>query len=85
LTAVRRKRISMADADGFLRSLSDLRIHLADPLSYDGVFELADRHGLTVYDAAYLDLVLREGLPLASLDTALIRAAAQSGATIFQP
>jgi predicted nucleic acid-binding protein len=44
-------------------------------LSYDGIFRLADRHGLTVYDAAYLDLGLRKSLPLASLDDALVRAA----------
>jgi hypothetical protein len=40
---------------------------------------LAERHGLTVYDAAYLDLALREGLPLASLDHALCKAAGNSG------
>jgi len=50
---------------------------LTDPLSYDGVFSLADRHGLTVYDAAYLDL--REGLLLASLDNELCKAAGNSG------
>ena len=52
-------------------------IRLTDPLSYDGVFSLADRHGLTVYDAAYLDL--REGLLLASLDNELCKAAGNSG------
>jgi predicted nucleic acid-binding protein len=49
------------------------------------VFILADRHGLTVYDAAYLDLALREGLPLASLDNALCKAAENSGVAMFQP
>jgi len=58
---------------------------LADPVSYDVVFGLADRHGLTVYDAAYLDLALREGLPLASLDKALCKAAGNSGVALFQP
>jgi len=51
----------------------------------DGGFRLADRHGLTVYDAAYLDLALREGLPLASLDKALCKAAENSGVALFQP
>jgi len=36
-------------------------------------------------NAAYLDLAVREGLPLASLDAALIRAAEQAGVGIFQP
>ena len=60
-------------------------IHLRDPFSYDAVFQIADRHGLTVYDAAYLDLAVRERLPIASLDGALMRAAAQSGVETFQP
>lgn len=37
--------------------------------------DLADRHGLTLYDASYLELAIRRGLPLASLDRKL-RAAA---------
>jgi predicted nucleic acid-binding protein len=40
---------------------------------------LARRHGLTVYDAAYLELALREGLDLATLDTELADAARAEG------
>jgi predicted nucleic acid-binding protein len=36
---------------------------------------LAQRYNLTVYDAAYLEIALRHGLPLASLDTSLRKAA----------
>jgi len=79
LMGLRRKRISQSDAEYFFDSIKGLPIRLTDPLSNDGVFALADRHGLTVYDAAYLDLAVREGLPHASLDAALIRAAEQSG------
>ncbi len=85
LTGVRRKRITKADAEDFLDSLKSLPIRLTDPLSYDAVFTLADRHNLTVYDAAYLDLALRESLPLASLDQELIRAASRSGVALFRP
>jgi predicted nucleic acid-binding protein len=49
------------------------------------VFSLADRHGLTVYDAAYLDLAIREGLPPASLDNDLRKAACNSRVFLFQP
>ena len=63
---MRRKRITKTDAEEFFQSLPYLRIRLTDPVSYDVVFGLADRFGLTVYDAAYLDLALREKLPLAS-------------------
>jgi predicted nucleic acid-binding protein len=64
LMGVRRKRITQNDAEDFLQSLEGLPIRLTDPVSYDSVFSLAGRHGLTVYDAAYLDLALREGLPI---------------------
>ena len=39
------------------------------------VMTLSRRHRLTVYDAAYLELAMREALPLATLDMALVRAA----------
>lgn len=85
LMGLRRKRITPAHAQEFLESVKVLPIRLTDPVSYDGVFSLAERHGLTVYDAAYLDLALREGLPLASLDHALCKAAGNSGVVLFQP
>ena len=47
LMGLRRNRISKADAKYFLDSIKGLPIRLTDPLSYDGVFALADRHGLT--------------------------------------
>ncbi len=40
---------------------------------------LAERHGLTAYDAAYLELALRLALPLASTDAALVAAAREEG------
>ena len=85
LMGLRRKRITRPDAQEFFESLKSLPIRLADPISYDVVFDLAERHGLTVYDAAYLDLALREGLPLASLDKALCIAAGNSGVALFEP
>jgi len=48
------------------------------------MFSLAREHGLTVYDAAYLDLTIQEGLPLASLDSQLVRAAQKVGVPLFQ-
>jgi len=47
--------------------------------AFDRVLVLAERHRLTVYDAAYLELALRRGLPLASLDTDLRKAAQVEG------
>jgi predicted nucleic acid-binding protein len=85
LMGLRRKRITRSDARDFLDSIVALRISLIDPLSYDGIFALAEQHGVTFYDAAYLDLAIRQGLPLASLDNELIQAADRSGISIFQP
>ena len=85
LMGVRRGRIQRSEAGTFLASLHKLPIRFADPESYDRVFELAETHRLTFYDAAYLDLALRGSLPIASLDRALVQAAAQSGVSVFQP
>jgi predicted nucleic acid-binding protein len=43
---------------------------------------LARRFGLTAYDAAYLELAKRKGLPLATFDKELIEAAAQEGVAL---
>jgi predicted nucleic acid-binding protein len=62
----------------------DLDVRLYEPSSFDSVFGLAELHGLTVYDAAYLELALREGAPLASLDAALRNAASKAGVVLFE-
>jgi predicted nucleic acid-binding protein len=85
LMGVRRGRIPLSHAERFLALLSGLCVGLIDPHSYDAIFAVAERHGLTVYDAAYLDLALREGLPLASLDARLRKAAAKCGVLLFEP
>jgi predicted nucleic acid-binding protein len=40
---------------------------------------------LSTFDAAYLELALRLGLPLATIDAKLTRAAAAAGVPIFTP
>ena len=85
LMGLRRKRITLADALEFLESITVLPIRLTDPVSYDDVFHLANHHALTIYDAAYLDMAIREGLPLASLDKALRKAALDSNVVLFHP
>ena len=84
LMGTRRARTTKADAADFITSLADFRIRLVDPPSYDAVFVLAERYALTVYDAAYLDLAMRQALPLASLDRRLVRAAEAAGVGLFQ-
>ena len=46
---------------------------------------LARRYKLSAYDAAYLELALREGLPLATLDADLAKAAKKAGVKRFEP
>jgi predicted nucleic acid-binding protein len=44
---------------------------------------LAERYALTLYEATYLELSLRRGLPLATFDRALRAAATAAGATLL--
>lgn len=84
--AVRRKRIDAAFRDQALRTLAALPI-TPDPESdrhaWASTLLLAERHGLTLYDAAYLELATRRKLPLASGDTALRAAARASGVPLL--
>lgn len=66
----------------FLGVLRDMAIE-ADPRSTQqalgDTLQLARRYKLSTYDAAYLELALREGLPLATNDEALLRALEGAG------
>jgi predicted nucleic acid-binding protein len=82
LFLLRRKRIRKEDyiaARSLLGKLS-VSIDEAGPRLAGGpVADLALEHGLTVYDAAYLELAVRKQLPLASRDGDLNRAALRCG------
>jgi predicted nucleic acid-binding protein len=77
LMAERRKRLDSKRRQrlaGFLRSLQvTLDSETADQ-AWTATARLADRHRLTLYDAAYLELAQRRKLPLATLDLDLIKA-----------
>ena len=78
-SALRRGRISPDYRDACLAALGELPIAIdpeTDAYAWGTTLRLAERHGLTVYDATYLDLAQRRGLPLATLDEALREAAA---------
>lgn len=80
--AERKDRLSEAETARFLELLHLLPIEI-DPHTHaratGPILALARRRGLSSYDAAYLDLAMREGLPLASRDKALVAAAEASG------
>jgi predicted nucleic acid-binding protein len=75
----RRRRTSPELSAGFLRHLSGMPTTVDTVPDSDLVMQLARRHRLTVYDATYLELAIRLGLPLATLDVALARAARAEG------
>jgi predicted nucleic acid-binding protein len=50
-----------------------------------GIFPLGEQYSLTAYDAGYLELAIREGLPLATLDDDLRKAAGVAGAFLILP
>ena len=87
LVAERKKRISKAHSGHFIALLSQLPIEVVPSVS-DAVFHeilaLAREHSLSSYDASYLDLAIRKGLPIASQDKAILRAAKSIQLDIFQ-
>lgn len=82
----RNGRIDVTALIAFVRSLDTLRTTVDQATVaqvFDRPLELARQHNLTVYDASYLDLAIREGLPLATLDRALERAARDAGVELL--
>ena len=79
----RRKRISQEGSALFLDELARFPIAIDYSSDEIAVMALARRHRLTVYDAAYLELALRESLPLATLDAALAEAARREGVRVI--
>ncbi len=80
--AERRKRLAAAATTTRLELIADLPILTDDETSERALREvlaLARAEGLTTYDAAYLELAMRKGLPLASKDRALVAAADRAG------
>lgn len=79
-------RITRVDADEFIMLLYGLQIVIEEDTehrAWNEVLRLAREQSLTVYDAAYLELALRLGLPLATLDNELIRAATALGVALL--
>ncbi len=86
LVGERRARCSEADAARFIELLGRLPITTDEETARRalyGTYQLAREYGLTVYDAAYLELAMRLGLPLATLDKQLLQAARKAGVAIF--
>ena len=86
LVAERRSVLPQADSDRFLARLSSLPFFTdSDPVAErrSRILALARSHGLSSYDATYLELAQRLGAALASFDRQLNRAAAALGVALF--
>jgi predicted nucleic acid-binding protein len=82
----RRKRSTQAQAAAFVARLEQLPIAVdgeTDARAWGETLRLARAHTLSAYDASYLELAMRRGLPLASLDDRLKAAAAAVGVPSF--
>lgn len=82
LFAMRRGRIAREASAQLLGALERFAIRTDAEPDPEAAFDLADRHRLTIYDAAYLEAALRNSAPLATLDKALARAAAECGLSL---
>jgi predicted nucleic acid-binding protein len=88
LVGERRKRATEAKVTTFLELLGSLPITLDDDTAtraWQKSIHLARGHRLSVYDAAYLEIALRRGLALATLDDRLAHAAEAAGVPSYEP
>jgi predicted nucleic acid-binding protein len=84
--AVRQRRIAASERNDSLTDLASLPIEAdreTEAHAWGKTTQLADRHELSVYDAAYLELALRRQLPLARLDSDLSGAASTEGVQVL--
>jgi predicted nucleic acid-binding protein len=81
-----RKLVTKADSQRFITLLGQLDI-VSDAATSNhalgDTLNLAQRYGLSEYDAAYLELALRTAHPLATLDAKLAKAATLAGVPTF--
>ena len=84
-TACTKGRLSHAQARQILDVLAQLPIEVdtGAPPGQRQLFELAMRFNLSSYDAAYLELAMRHGLPLATQDEQLKLAATAAGVGVL--
>jgi predicted nucleic acid-binding protein len=86
LVGERRKRLKQPEILRFvalIESLAILEDHQTVTDRINNVLPLARVHGLSAYDAAYLELAVRHDTPLATLDVALQKAARRAGIKVF--
>ncbi len=81
--ARRRGRLDDAELDTIDVLLASMNIEESSASGIAELARLAGEHGLTAYDAAYLQVAVSRGLPLATLDATLAGAARSAGVTLL--
>ena len=86
LSAKKRDEIDSGEIEIFISQLENLPIHTdvnTAKQAFNRILALADAYKLSSYDAAYLELAIREGLPIATLDKDLKKAVKKTGIEIY--
>jgi predicted nucleic acid-binding protein len=81
-----RNLLTEAQSEAFLEMLAGLDVEVDSATfakSLSDTLQLARRYRLSTYDASYLEVALREGMALATLDDDLKKAAKKAGITLF--
>lgn len=83
--AVKRKRITIAEAHQLIKDIQLLPIELDKPTNDNmlNMFNIANEHNLSAYDASYIELALRTNLPITSFDKDVVKVAKKFGIKIF--
>jgi len=87
LVAELRNRLSEADSARFIALLTELPITIeqeSPERMMREILALAREHQISSYDASYLDLAMRKGVPIATLDNGLIKASERSQVPIMK-
>jgi predicted nucleic acid-binding protein len=87
LVAERRRRLTPADSSRFVSLLQTLPIRIDTETAlhaWSDVLPVARSHQLSAYDAAYLELAMRTGCPIATLDENIRRAAKPLGVDLWR-
>lgn len=86
LSAKKRSEIDAGEIEIFISQLENLPVHtdsFTSKQAFNRTLALADAYKLSSYDAAYLELAIREGLPIATLDKDLRKAVKKAGIGIY--
>jgi len=88
LGAEKRGEINLGNIEQFILQLENLPIYV-DSLTAHQAFSqtliLSREYNISSYDASYLELAMRKGIPLSSLDKNLVKAANKAGVNIYKP